>query len=156
MAKILEFCVTDDGFELHFAGRAILRHAPGCPAVAIARGVPKIEMLRGNFRIEDSPTHYREPVEWRAVESGVEFEGVSLSWQGAVLTLTANDPADDRLHLRFHAKADEAVWGGGEQMSYLQLNGRRFPMWTSEPGVGRDKTTELTRAMDEAGMAGGD
>ena len=31
-----------------------------------------------------------------------------------------------------------------------------FPMWTSEPGVGRDKSTELTRQMDEIGMAGGD
>jgi alpha-glucosidase len=41
-------------------------------------------------------------------------------------------------------------------MSYLALNGRRFPMWTSEPGVGRDKSTALTRRMDEDGMAGGD
>jgi alpha-glucosidase len=41
-------------------------------------------------------------------------------------------------------------------MSYLALNGRSFPMWTSEPGVGRDKTTELTRQMDASGMAGGD
>jgi alpha-glucosidase len=41
-------------------------------------------------------------------------------------------------------------------MSYLDLSGRRFPIWTSEPGVGRDKSTELTRLMDEQGMAGGD
>jgi alpha-glucosidase len=43
------------------------------------------------------------------------------------------------------AEPGEAVWGGGEQMSYLALNGRAFPIWTSEPGVGRDKSTELTR-----------
>ena len=62
----------------------------------------------------------------------------------------------DRLFIRLFAEPDEAVWGGGEQMSYLRLDGRRFPIWTSEPGVGRDKTTALTRAMDELGNAGGD
>jgi alpha-glucosidase len=41
-------------------------------------------------------------------------------------------------------------------MSYFALAGRRYPMWTSEPGVGRDKSTALTRVMDETGMAGGD
>ena len=29
-------------------------------------------------------------------------------------------------------------------MSYFDMRGRRFPLWTSEPGVGRDKTTEIT------------
>ena len=50
----------------------------------------------------------------------------------------------------------EAFWGGGEQMSYLRLNGRSFPFWTSEPGVGRDKSTKLTQTMDAEGLAGGD
>ncbi len=48
------------------------------------------------------------------------------------------------------------LYGGGEQMSYLRLNGRRFPIWTSEPGVGRDKSDPYTQAMDAAAMAGGD
>jgi hypothetical protein len=55
----------------------------------------------------------------------------------------------DRLWLSFHAEHGETVWGGGEQMSYLALNGRAFPMWTSEPGVGRDKST-----ADADGRAG--
>ena len=36
------------------------------------------------------------------------------------------------------------------------LAGRRFPLWTSEPGVGRDKSTLLTLQADHAGRAGGD
>ena len=75
---------------------------------------------------------------------------------GNQLTVTATDPAHDRLWLRFHAEPGEAVWGGGEQMSYLALNGRAFPMWTSEPGVGRDKSTAITQQMDALAMAGGD
>ena len=62
----------------------------------------------------------------------------------------------DRLFVRFVADPGGAVWGGGEQMSYLRLDGRRFPIWTSEPGVGRDKSTALTQAMDALGNAGGD
>jgi sulfoquinovosidase len=48
-------------------------------------------------------------------------------------------------------------WGGGEQMSHLVLNGRRWPMWTSEPGVGREPGTPLTDLMSSDGsFAGGD
>ena len=31
-----------------------------------------------------------------------------------------------------------------------------FPLWTSEPGVGRDKTTEITFKADVSGKSGGD
>lgn len=122
----------------------------------MACGAPSIEMLRGNFRIDDVPQYRRDLSAWRATEGGVEFDGLTLSWTGSTLTVSAHDPAYDRLYIRFHAEPGEAAWGGGEQMSHLALNGRRFPIWTSEPGVGRDKSTALTLAMDQAGMAGGD
>ena len=150
-----------DGFDLHFAGRIVVRHRNSCPALAIARGAPNITMYRGNFDIKDAPQDRRALPGWQRDGDSVRFfaadtPGAVLVWHGNRLTLRAEDPAFDRLWLRFHAEPGEAVWGGGEQMSYLALNGRAFPMWTSEPGVGRDKSTELTRAMDEAGMAGGD
>lgn len=156
LAHSVDLKAVDDGFELLFGGRVVLRHSAACPALAIARGAPSIEMVRGNFRIDDAPTDRRPLAEWAVIENGVAFTGAQLTWSGAELTVSADDPAFDRLYLRFHAKPGEAVWGGGEQMSYLSLSGRRFPMWTSEPGVGRDKSAELTRAMDQAGMAGGD
>ena len=81
---------------------------------------------------------------------------ISGTADGFTLTITASDPACNRIAIDLAATDGESVWGGGEQMSYLRLNGRRFPMWTSEPGVGRDKDRELTRIMDEEGMAGGD
>lgn len=156
MAHLIELRPFGDGFELLFGGRVVVRHLSGCPALAIARGAPSVEMVRGNFRIEDSPTDRRELAEWTAIDGGVSFAGAELTWCGSTLTVKVEDPSFDRFYLRFHAEPHETVWGGGEQMSYLALNGRRFPMWTSEPGVGRDKATALTRAMDEAGMAGGD
>ena len=41
-------------------------------------------------------------------------------------------------------------------MSYFNLRGRNFPLWTSEPGVGRDKTSEITFQSDVIGKTGGD
>jgi alpha-glucosidase len=152
---------TESGFVLVLAGRTVLIHDAACPAVTVASGAPEITMLRGNFRIADAPHDMVTPRDWRQ-DGGcvVLLDGdraiARLDLDDDGFDITAIDPAHDRISVRFHAEPDEAVWGGGEQMSYLMLNGRRFPMWTSEPGVGRDKTTALTRLMDETTMAGGD
>ncbi len=155
------FSAIDDGFDLHFAGRLVLRHRPESPALAMAAGNPEVTMLRGNFRIEDAPVGMLEPAECTTALNGTQLlhngvEVAQLAVEGNRLLIKATLPGIDRLWLRLYAEPGEAVWGGGEQMSYLALNGRAFPMWTSEPGVGRDKSTELTRQMDAAGMAGGD
>ncbi len=118
-------------------------------------------MVRGNFAISDKPFGTLIPQEWRMGEGGVELldQGVAVAFvgiSGNALDIRVVDPQYDRLRVAFHAQPGECVWGGGEQMSYLALNGRSFPIWTSEPGVGRDKSTELTRRMDAEGMAGGD
>ncbi len=158
---VAHFEAAEDGFDLHFAGRLVLRHRAACPALTLACGNAEVAMFRGNFRIEDAPSGLAAPRHWTLDGDSVEMRGdgkamARLSVSGNRLTVAALDPAHDRIWLRFHAEPGEAVWGGGEQMSYFALNGRRFPMWTSEPGVGRDKSTELTREMDAHGMAGGD
>jgi alpha-glucosidase len=155
------FSAVEEGFDLHFAGRLLLRHRPESPALAMARGNPAVTMLRGNFRLDDEPEDRIDPAGCRVSEREVLLlEGgvpvARLTIEGDRLSVSLLRPGDDRIWLRLHAEPGEAVWGGGEQMSYLALNGRRFPMWTSEPGVGRDKSTELTRQMDAFGMAGGD
>lgn len=155
------FRAIPDGFELHFGGHLVVRHTKLCPSVVMAQGAAQIDMVRGNFRIVDHPSNLLAPDGWRETVGGVELllGAVTIgrvTWQDAALVVTAADPRCDRITLHVHAEPGETVWGGGEQMSYLTLNGRRFPMWTSEPGVGRDKSTELTRLMDADGMAGGD
>ena len=157
----VRFSAVGTGFDLTFAGRVVLRHSHVCPALTVGSGQPELTMLRGNFRIDDAPHGLVVPRQWRRdgdsvvmLDSETPVARIDLVDRG--LVITALDPAHDRLWLRFHADAAETVWGGGEQLSYLALNGRRFPMWTSEPGVGRDKTTALTRVMDETALAGGD
>lgn len=161
---------VDDGFDLEISGRVIIRHRTASPFAFVGRGEPDIRMARGNFRIEDYVTA-RIPLAFASIEG----EGASLrisfsASPGAtpelvirpagdgdktVLKLDAAPAGVNRLWLRFAAEPDERFYGCGEQMSYFNLRGRRFPLWTSEPGVGRDKSTLLTFMADQMD-AGGD
>lgn len=145
----------------------MLSHRTGTPAITLGIGTAHLDMVRGNFRIDD--------VVDRSVQLDC-FEGANGSmrlWSAAcpeavvtldiiqdaqrlVVKLRCSDPFFNRLWLTMQRDPLEAFWGGGEQMSYLRLDGHRFPFWTSEPGVGRDKSTKLTQTMDADGMAGGD
>lgn len=159
----LTFAVREDGFTCHVAGREVIRSTSERPAFAVASGHPDVRMVRGNFAIDDTPTGHTPLPFAREDGAGLLLSArpggeamLRLAAQGDTLEVTALDPAHDRVWVDLIAEPGEHVWGGGEQMSYLDLSGRRFPIWTSEPGVGRDKSTELTRLMDEQGMAGGD
>lgn len=126
-----------------------------------------MEMVRGNFRIDDVVSR-RRPLDRLALDNGAirlwssEKPDAILALaieqydERILIKLRCTDANINRLWIRMNVADDETFWGGGEQMSYLALNGRRFPFWTSEPGVGRDKTTKLTQTMDAEGLAGGD
>ncbi len=155
------FSLVEQGFDLHFAGRLILRHRPDHAVLSIARGNAQVTMRHGNFRISDEPEGELSPADFALAGDTVTLAvdgraAATIALAGSRLEVALMLSGYDRISVAFHAEPDEAVWGGGEQLSYLTLNGREFPMWTSEPGVGRDKATALTRLMDEQGMAGGD
>jgi alpha-glucosidase len=162
---MLQVAAREHGFDLLLDGRAILRHAPDAPGVHLASGAPEIAMVRGNFRLADAPT--AAPALSRfEIEGGDQVllsspDGqarldLRLDVRGHRLHLKALSP-HDRVTLDFHLDRDDVLWGGGEQMSHLALNGRRFPLWTSEPGVGREPGTPLTdMASADGSFAGGD
>lgn len=165
-AGTLEWAADAQGFIcLAVAGKPLLRLDGG--AALVGRGKPTIAMYRGNFRIDDAPEMMRLGHAWR---SGDEVLLAGSEGAPPLLALTLGErhgtdgllrvrtlrPDLDRITLRFAGLESADLYGGGEQMSYLRLNGRRFPVWTSEPGVGRDKSDPFTQAMDAAAMAGGD
>lgn len=159
----LTFAIREDGFSCLLAGREVLRSTPQSPAIAIAKGQAQVLMVRGNFDISDAPVdttalgHATMDGDDLLLAPAHGFTPLlRLRADADNLQVEALDAGYDRVWIDLVAQSGEHVWGGGEQMSYLDLSGRRFPMWTSEPGVGRDKSTELTRLMDEQGMAGGD
>ncbi len=163
----MQIQTTDNGFDLVLDGRLILRHRSDAPCLFVGQGDARMDMYRGNFDIEDYVIE-RTPLA-HAVVSGTEIAfsvaldqpvrvmlNVSGDGQNAVVAFHSADPSINRVWLRVKADKDEHVWGGGEQMSYFDMRGRRFPLWTSEPGVGRDKSTEITFKADVSGKSGGD
>jgi sulfoquinovosidase len=157
---------SGEDLALYAAGHqaALLRHSPAAPALAVGHGGGDVVMVTGNFRLTDLPEAVHTLRDARrvspdCVELAPDVGGavlIRLTIDGMRLIVTALDPALNRWRISLPARADEQIWGCGEQMSYLALRGRRFPLWTSEPGVGRDKSREITRIMDDFSMAGGD
>jgi sulfoquinovosidase len=170
-AAAARFEERDGGFDLLLGDRVILRHRIDAPAFRIARGNPTVTMVRGNFRMEDAQSETylpRKAVVSKDSNDGTRVDFTELGLFKPELTLVVSEDGFlwayapigagyDRLSISFTKQADEILWGGGEQMSYLALNGRTFPMWTSEPGVGREPGTSLTDRMSADGsFAGGD
>ena len=170
-AVTARFEAKDGGFDLMLGQTLILRHRVDSPAFRIAKGNPTVTMVRGNFRHEDAPTDERvlgHVVPYPGNEIGLSdrpggeaMVAVNCAPEAdacpAVLTAHSLLNGFDRMKIDFVAEPGEHVWGGGEQMSYLALTGRRFPMWTSEPGVGREPGTPLTDMVSADGsFAGGD
>ncbi|MGV1917789.1 alpha-glucosidase [Rhizobium sp. 22-785-1] len=152
-----------NGFELTINGTPVLRHTAESPSIFVGKGQERMDMYRGNFDIED---YVVERIALR--HAAVDGDNIVLSADEGqppklrlhiaqdTVRIETLDPSINRFWLRTVAEKDECVWGGGEQMSYFNMRGRKFPLWTSEPGVGRDKTTEITFKADVSGKAGGD
>jgi len=159
----LHLVEVDDGFDLSIGGKVVVRQRSAAPAFFLGRGRPQVAMHRGNFDISDRLEERVAMRSTKPLDSGVTMSAsagepalLRVSIQGNRLLLACSDPAINRFWIRTVAEPGERLWGGGEQMSYFDLAGRRFPLWTSEPGVGRDKSTWLTFEADRTAGAGGD
>ena len=162
---MFELKIENGQYRLLYDGRLLLSQTECFPMLYAGCGQESVDMYRGNFRIEDYVIERRAlQVSSICKEAGgitVEYGddltlSVSVEGDCAVLTFTQKNPGINRLWLRVPAERDESCWGCGEQMSYFNLRGRHFPLWTSEPGVGRDKTTYVTWRSDVENRAGGD
>lgn len=161
----LQLAASEGGFDLLLGGRAVLSQRPERPAATLAVGSPQVTMVRGNFRLGDTPaaapalSHCTIHDAYQAVltsDDGSAQLEVRIDPGRGRLCLKTMSP-HDRLTVDFVVDPEDALWGGGEQMSYLALNGRSFPIWTSEPGVGREPGTALTdQASADGSFAGGD
>lgn len=170
-ARFVEIGPEDGGggFDLLLGDRVILRHRVDAPAFRIAKGNPTVTMVRGNFRMEDAPTDERV-LRWSRADGdndwilsdtpgGTRLARLYLVVDGDIELFLTTQPQSgyNRLVIDFAHSDDEVRWGAGEQMSFLALDGRNFPLWTSEPGVGREPGTTLTDTMSSDGsFAGGD
>ncbi len=172
MSKI-EFKAGAGAFEVRLDGILVARHAPGFPFLAVGLGREAISMYRGNFDISDDIEEKAELRDCavrevgsagsRALEAVFSRAGLYRTTcrfveRGGRLAVEIGALGDgaNRLWVRLPAEAGEKVYGCGEQFSHFNLRSRRFPLWTSEQGVGRNKSTPVTFQADLHDKAGGD
>lgn len=165
---MFELISVPGGFDLSLDGVLLLRHREDSPALLIGRGQETVTMYRGNFTVSDAVAHREKPRFLSLRQDGEHAElhfalprggelCCALTEQAGLLHLSVSGGVDcNRLWLFLYAEEAEHVTGGGEQFSCLDLRGRRFPIWTREQGVGRNKETEITRLADESDGGGGD
>ena len=161
----MEICVSGHDFKVKNGNETILESSSGHPMIYIGQGKEDVLMYRGNFRIDDyvierrplAVTSVSETEEGTRLVFGDDLEAVAAA-DGGLLTIRFEKKNEriNRFWIRVNADASEHVYGCGEQMSYFDMRGRHFPLWTGEPGVGRDKTTYITWRGDVDGMSGGD
>lgn len=162
-ASDLRLRAVDGGFDLSIGATLVLRHRPDDPAIFVGEGRADVDMYRGNYFLSDR-LDARIPLRHAMIDGATVALAatpggdplLAITVEGGALALTALADRLNRLWLRCVAQPGERLWGGGEQLSYFDLAGRRFPLWTSEPGVGRDKSTLLTFQCDRDGRSGGD
>lgn len=161
----MKFIENENQLTLEYKGQVIFQHNNDNPFLYVGTGREEVDSYRGNYKIIDN-VDTRIPL--KEFRLNGEYE-VIFSLIGLELKLTVeeidnrlhfafecNDESINRFWLRLHADPEEKVYGCGEQASYFNLRGRNFPLWTSEPGVGRDKSTLTTFYADKYDKAGGD
>ncbi|WP_228448930.1 hypothetical protein [Vibrio spartinae] len=165
----MELTYSHTGFKITHKGRVILEHTPTSPAFYLGVGQSTFDMYRGNFDIKDYLTE-RLPLTQFTVTENSDDSVITFSLNGQYaltarvfetaekrlkIEFTALDKTYNRFWIRIAAAEDEAVYGCGEQLSYFNLRGKNFPLWSSEPGVGRNKNTYTTWQADVKDKAGG-
>ncbi len=161
---------SENTFSLLHKGREVIKHSHDVPAFFLGKGDATFNMYRGNFDIFDYVTE-RLPLRKFLVEEAEN--GYRLSFinddkvclvlsieeteEGRLKTgFDVQDKALNRFWMRIAADQAEKVYGCGEQMTHFNMRGKHFPLWTSEPGVGRNKETYVTWQADVKDKAGGD
>ncbi|MFC4736846.1 alpha-glucosidase [Bacillus daqingensis] len=168
MAEAVKLVTDENSFAIRLNGKEVIKHSTENPFLYIGKGTESVDMYRGNFQIDDYVTE-RTPLKLVSVEKTEAGLDASFSdGHEEVLTLQVLKKEDrvqitfnckrnhNRIWVRLQSSAEEKVYGGGEQLSYFNMKGQNFPLWTSEPGVGRNKNTYTTWQADVKDKAGGD
>lgn len=152
-------------------GRSLWRSVTGESFVSAAQGQETVRSSRAHFHVEDDieerlPDQSVESVEERdeaLVVSGRLVDGGSET----AYTLTFAPASDERLrfvaeveepynrvYLTYASEPDERFFGFGTQYTYLDLKGRKVPIFIGEQGIGRGAQPITLAANLQAGAGG--
>ena len=159
----------DTGFEIYFDNKLLISHTKEKPFLYVGSGNASYDMYRGNFEIKD---HLIERISLKefSIERVDTFYIVNFLRDNEVkvrlriskdgkkrlkIDFAKTVEGLNRIWIRIPAEKKEKIYGCGEQFSYFNLRGKNFPLWSSEPGVGRNKKTYVTWQADVVDRAGG-
>lgn len=153
--------ITTNNFKLY--------HADDFPMFYVGIGENTYEMSHGNFNIQKFygckiPLKKFNVVENNNSKLKVKFYNEDLfldclfeiSENHIKISLLGYSKGLNRLWINIPADVNEEIYGCGEQYSYLNLRGKRVPLWVSEQGVGRNKRDLITHFANYKDDAGGD
>ena len=154
---------TEDELIVLYGEEIIIKHHKRHPAFYLGTGSEEIESYRGNYSIEDYIEQRIGLDKYRIEEDTITFYHQDIELVVAFkeidrrinVSLKATE-GFNRFWMRLFAYPEEKVYGCGEQASYFNLRKRNYPLWTSEPGVGRDKHSLTKFYADLNDKAGGD
>lgn len=134
-------------------GFALWQSLPGRSFIQAAQGVETVREARGMFRIRDTWTDTcgeQHILSIRPSGEALEVSGRLRCRSGRDIpySLVLESPGPNRLDIRLTVEANRAFltyasspqdhfFGFGEQFSYVDMKGRRVPIWVGEQGVGR-------------------
>lgn len=145
---------NSDGFELYFKEQKILDHSNENPCVQLGNGGAEFKTPKRHsayFKIKDMNVEMSGLKLLSIESSGNEKYTIEFSHNFKLICKAEKNRliisptiAEDvrgkynRFWIKILAHKDEAIYGCGEQLSKLNLKGKTFPLWTQEPGLGRD------------------
>lgn len=160
---MIEFKTEDKHLNIYYNHELIMSHSKQRPVFYLGYGTENIECYRGNFEVDDYIEQRIGLDQFKIQEDKVTFyhhdhylEVVFQELNNRLHFSFKSSNGFNRFWMRIHATEEENVYGCGEQASYFNLRSRNFPLWTSEPGVGRDKHSLTTFYADLHDRAGGD
>lgn len=161
----MQLIKSENAFKVLLNGTALIEHSEKEPFVYIGVGKESISQHYGDFKIKDK-------IIKKIPLSSVTFQDDQLKFSNCgyelalilkiedkcleISDIKYDEKSINRVYFNFTSEKKERFFGCGEQFSYLNLKGRNFPIWTSEPGVGRDRNSLISFKADQMGVGGGD
>ncbi|MGC8821181.1 MAG: alpha-glucosidase [Fervidobacterium sp.] len=165
----MAFNISIEGQKLTISkGNFLLKHETNFPLFYVGSGENHYEMSHGNFSIskfmvEKVPLNFFKIINDARIlfYNGLGHEVVcelklKSEYNDLIVEITEYSPNLNRIWINIPASENEEIYGCGEQYSYLNLRGKKVPLWVSEQGVGRNKRDIITHFANYKDDAGGD
>ncbi|MGC6507707.1 MAG: alpha-glucosidase [Myxococcota bacterium] len=160
---------ADQRLEILKDQRTVWASTSEQPMIRAGQGHAVFHESRGFFQVDEKPTIWTEVCEATGYETSdeqIRFEGNLGSehetWQLLLravdsnrIEMTVSVSDGNRLRWGMSATPNERIFGFGQQLTHLNIKGRRIPVLSQEPGIGRG-VQPLTWIMNTFFKAGGE